>query len=104
MYSIDLRGTRYQFDDLKTLMAKATPLRSGDCLAGVAALSAVERAAAQMRLADLPLATFLEEPLIPYEDDEVTRLICDSHDKRAFAPITVLRSANSAIGFSWRRR
>ncbi len=87
MYSIDVRGTRYRFDDLKSLMAKATPLRSGDCLAGVAAESAVERVAAQMRLADLPLARFLEEPLIPYEDDEVTRLIVDTHDENAFAPV-----------------
>jgi ethanolamine ammonia-lyase large subunit len=87
MYSIDVRGTRYRFDDLKSLMAKASPLRSGDCLAGVAAESAVERIAAQMRLADLPLARFLEEPLIPYEDDEVTRLILDTHDRNAFAPV-----------------
>jgi len=87
MYSIDVRGTRYRFDDLKSLMAKATPLRSGDCLAGIAAESAVERVAAQMRLADLPLARFLEEPLIPYEDDEVTRLIFDAHDENAFAPV-----------------
>ena len=87
MYSIDVRGTRYRFDDLKSLMAKATPLRSGDCLAGLAAESAVERVAAQMLLADLPLARFLEEPLIPYEDDEVTRLIVDTHDEKAFAPV-----------------
>ena len=87
MYSIDVRGTRYRFDDLKSLMAKATPLRSGDRLAGVAAESAVERVAAQMRLADLPLARFLEEPLIPYEEDEVTRLIVDTHDLGAFAPV-----------------
>ncbi|MFY9655723.1 MAG: ethanolamine ammonia-lyase subunit EutB [Methylocystis sp.] len=87
MYSIDVRGTRYRFDSLKSLMAKATPPRSGDCLAGVAAESAVERVAAQMHLADLPLARFLEEPLIPYEDDEVTRLIFDTHDENAFAPV-----------------
>ncbi|MEF3365831.1 ethanolamine ammonia-lyase subunit EutB [Methylocystis sp. 9N] len=87
MYTIDVQGTRYRFDDLKSLMAKATPLRSGDCLAGVAAESAVERVAAQMRLADLPLSTFLKEPLIPYEDDEVTRLILDTHEGEAFAPI-----------------
>ncbi len=87
MYSIDVRGSRYRFDDLKSLMAKASPLRSGDCLAGVAAESAVERIAAQMQLADLPLARFLEEPLIPYEDDEVTRLILDTHDANAFAPV-----------------
>jgi ethanolamine ammonia-lyase large subunit len=90
MYSIDLQGTRYRFDDLKSLMAKATPLRSGDCLAGVAAESAVERVAAQMRLADLPLSTFLAEPLIPYEADEVTRLIFDTHDESAFAPVASL--------------
>ena len=87
MYSIDVRGTRYRFDSLKSLMAKATPLRSGDCLAGIAAESAVERVAAQMRLADLPLARFLEAPLIPYEDDEVTRLIFDAHDENVFAPV-----------------
>lgn len=90
MYTIDVQGTRYRFDDLKSLMAKATPLRSGDCLAGVAAESAVERVAAQMRLADLPLSTFLKEPLIPYEDDEVTRLILDTHEGEAFAPIASL--------------
>ena len=87
MYALDVHGTRYTFPDLKSLMAKATPLRSGDCLAGVAAQTGVERVAAQMRLADLPLATFLEEPLIPYEKDEITRLIFDTHDRAAFAPI-----------------
>lgn len=71
-------------------MAKATPLRSGDVLAGVAAESAEERAAAQMLLADVPLAAFLETMLIPYEIDEVTRLIVDSHDKDAFAPVSSL--------------
>ncbi|MBX9816625.1 MAG: ethanolamine ammonia-lyase subunit EutB, partial [Burkholderiaceae bacterium] len=68
-------------------MAKATPLRSGDVLAGVAAHSAEERVVAQMVLADLPLTTFLSEALVPYEEDEVTRLILDSHDAAAFAPI-----------------
>ncbi len=87
MYAIDLQGTRYSFPDLRTLMAKATPPRSGDRLAGVGAESAVERVAAQMRLADLPLSAFLSETLIPYEEDEVTRLIVDSHDSAAFAPI-----------------
>jgi len=58
MYATSIRGTRYTFPDLKSLMAKATPLRSGDCLAGIAAASAAERVAAQMRLADLPLSTF----------------------------------------------
>ena len=78
------------FDDLRTLLARATPLRSGDVLAGVAAASAAERVAAQMALADLPLATFLAEPVIPYEADEVTRLIVDSHDPVAFAPVASL--------------
>src|SRR5688500_318322 len=68
-------------------MAKATPLRSGDVLAGVAAADARERAAAQAVLADVPLVRFLEEPLIPYEADEVTRLILDTHDAAAFAPV-----------------
>jgi ethanolamine ammonia-lyase large subunit len=88
MYSVDVQGTRYTFPELRSLLAKATPLRSGDCLAGVAAQSAVERIAAQIRLADLPLSTFLSEPIISYEEDEVTRLILDSHDKMAFAPVS----------------
>ncbi|WP_241464031.1 ethanolamine ammonia-lyase subunit EutB [Rhodoferax saidenbachensis] len=71
-------------------MAKATPLRSGDVLAGVAAHSAQERAAAQMALAAIPLRTFLNEALVPYESDEVTRLILDSHDAQAFAPVAHL--------------
>jgi ethanolamine ammonia-lyase large subunit len=84
-------GTRgFSFPDLKTLMAKATPLRSGDQLAGLAADSAVERMAARLCLADLPLSRFLEEALIPYEDDEVTRLIVDGHDRAAFAPVAHL--------------
>jgi len=90
MYATTIRGTRYNFQDLKALMAKATPLRSGDCLAGIAATSAAERVAAQIALADLPLAAFLNEALIPYEEDEVTRLILDSHDREAFAPIASL--------------
>jgi ethanolamine ammonia-lyase large subunit len=80
----------YGFHDLKDLMAKATPLRSGDVLAGVAAHSAQERAAAQMALAAVPLRTFLNEALVPYESDEVTRLILDSHDAQAFAPVAHL--------------
>jgi len=71
-------------------MAKATPPRSGDVLAGVAADSAEERVAAQMALADLPLATFLNEAVVPYEADEVTRLILDGHDAKAFAPVASL--------------
>ncbi len=77
----------YTFNSLKELMAKASPLRSGDELAGLAASSAEERVAAQIALADLPLKVFLSEAVIPYEEDEVTRLIIDSHDKKAFEPI-----------------
>ena len=77
----------YQFSDLKTLMARATPLRSGDLLAGVAAGSAQERVAAQMALAEVPLTRFLRDALVPYEDDEITRLIVDTHDVAAFAPL-----------------
>ena len=80
----------YVFADLKTLLAKATPLRSGDQLAGVAAHSAEERVAAQLALADVPLKTFLNETVIPYELDEVTRLIIDTHQTDAFAPISHL--------------
>jgi ethanolamine ammonia-lyase large subunit len=87
-HSID--GVTYVFDGLKDLLAKASPARSGDGLAGIAARSAVERVAAQMTLADLPLAAFLEEPVIPYEIDEVTRLIFDTHDTSAFAPVASL--------------
>ncbi|MBD8533236.1 MULTISPECIES: ethanolamine ammonia-lyase subunit EutB [unclassified Massilia] len=81
-------GSRtYTFADLRELLAKASPTRSGDHLAGVSAGSAEERVAAQMALADLPLTTFLNEAVVPYETDEVTRLIVDSHDAAAFAPI-----------------
>ncbi|RMC93297.1 ethanolamine ammonia-lyase subunit EutB [Aquitalea palustris] len=86
-YAITIGPRRYRFDDLKTLLARATPLRSGDQLAGIAASSAEERVAAQMCLADVPLLTFLNELLIPYEQDEISRLIIDSHDAHAFAPI-----------------
>jgi ethanolamine ammonia-lyase large subunit len=80
-------GHTYQFPDLQALMARATPLRSGDLLAGVAAGSARERVAAQMALAEVPLARFLSDALVPYEEDEVTRLIIDTHDATAFAPV-----------------
>ncbi len=83
-------GTTYVFDDLRTLLARATPFRSGDALAGVAAASGAERVAAQRALADLPLRYFLNEAVIPYEADEVTRLILDGHDAAAFAPIAHL--------------
>lgn len=95
-YSLDLGGRRYSFPDLATLLARASPLRSGDQLAGVTADSAEERVAARMVLADVPLARFLEEPVIPYDEDEVTRLILDRHDAEAFRPI-----AHMTVG-EWR--
>ena len=90
MYSATIGASRYVFADLKTLLAKASPLRSGDQLAGVAAATGEERVAAQYALADLPLATFLNESVVPYETDEVTRLIVDTHDRTAFAPVSHL--------------
>jgi ethanolamine ammonia-lyase large subunit len=90
MYKHAVGATTYAFRDLKDLMAKATPARSGDMLAGVAAGSAAERVAAQMALADLPLTAFLNQALVPYEDDEVSRLILDTHAAQAFAPISHL--------------
>jgi ethanolamine ammonia-lyase large subunit len=85
-----LNGTTYRFPDLRTLLARATPLRSGDVMAGLAAGSAAERVAAQLALADLSLRHFLTEQVVPYEKDEVTRLIVDSHDAAAFAPVAAL--------------
>src|SRR5271169_404078 len=90
MYSATIGSRRYGFADLKTLLAKASPARSGDRLAGIAADSGEERVAAQYALADLPLAAFLNETVVAYESDEVTRLIIDSHDRTAFAPIAYL--------------
>ena len=89
-YQHTLDSRVWHFDDLKTLLAKASPYRSGDVLAGVAAESPVERTAARMALAELPLVRFLEEPMIPGEEDEVTRLILESHDARAFAAVAHL--------------
>jgi ethanolamine ammonia-lyase large subunit len=89
-FTTTLGGRRYQFADLRTLLAKATPFRSGDALAGLAAETAEMRVAAQLALADTPLTTFLRETVVPYEDDEVTRLIVDTHDPVAFAPIAHL--------------
>jgi ethanolamine ammonia-lyase large subunit len=89
-YAHTLGGTRYVFDDLRTLLARATPFRSGDALAGVAAASAAERVAAQRALADLPLARFLDEAIVPYEADDVTRLILDTHDAAAFVPVRAM--------------
>jgi len=83
-------NTRYRFSDLRELLAKATPARSGDVLAGVAADSAEQRVAAQFALADLTLSHFLSEQVVPYEADEVTRLIVDTHDAAAFAPVRSL--------------
>jgi ethanolamine ammonia-lyase large subunit len=89
-YRHSLGSVVYRFNDLKALLAKASPARSGDELAGIAAETAEERVAAQMALADLPLKAFLSQALIPYEADEVTRLIFDSLDQRAFAPVSHL--------------
>jgi len=89
-WSCSIAGRRHSFHSLKELMAKATPLRSGDRLAGIAAQGAEERAAAQLCLAEVPLKRFLEEPLIPPESDEVSRLILESHDKIAFKPVEAL--------------
>ena len=83
-------GVVHRFDDLKTLLAKASPARSGDDLAGISARTAEERVAAQMALADLPLSIFQSELLIPYETDEVTRLIVDEQDRAAFGPVSHL--------------
>ncbi|MFD4442922.1 ethanolamine ammonia-lyase subunit EutB [Nocardia sp. NPDC058519] len=90
VYRSTIGVTTYSFEGLIDLMAKATPLRSGDELAGCAAATDAERAAAQWALAELPLTTFLNEVLVPYETDEVTRLIIDSHDRVAFGPIAQL--------------
>jgi ethanolamine ammonia-lyase large subunit len=89
-YSYSIRNLTYRFNDLKDLLAKASPPRSGDDLAGVAATTAVERIAAKMCLADLPLSVFLSEAVIPYEADEITRLIIDRHNRLAFAEISHL--------------
>jgi ethanolamine ammonia-lyase large subunit len=90
MYGATIGIRRYTFADLKTLLAKASPLRSGDQLAGIAAQTGEERVAAHYALADVPLATFLNETVVAYESDEVTRLIVDGHDRTAFAPVAHL--------------
>ena len=87
-YRYQLGTKTYQFADLAELMAKATPARSGDSLAGVMAETAEQRAVAQLLLAEVPLKNFLNEALVPYEEDEVTRLIIDEHDVNAFEPIS----------------
>src|ERR1700740_3065452 len=89
-YRHTIDATTHVFADLRDLMAKASPPRSGDRLAGIAADSAEEMIAARMVLAVTPLTQFLQETVIPYEDDEITRLIVDGHDAAAFAPIAAL--------------
>jgi ethanolamine ammonia-lyase large subunit len=89
-YRHSIGSTTYRFEDLRDLMAKASPARSGDALAGVIAATDAERVAAQSALADLPLRVFLTEAVVPYEEDEVTRLIIDDHDAAAFAPVAHL--------------
>ncbi len=89
-YTTTIEKTVFRFDNLKVLMAKATPERSGDQLAGIAAEGPVERLAAQMALADLPLKAFLGEELISSDEDEVSRLIAERHDAAAFAPVSSL--------------
>ncbi|WP_312227538.1 ethanolamine ammonia-lyase subunit EutB [Pseudescherichia sp.] len=90
MYKTTLAHRTYRFASLKTLLAKASPARSGDVLAGISADSAEERMAAKMALAEVPLREILANPLIPYEADEVTRLIIDTHDRDAFSTISHL--------------
>ena len=89
-YRTSIEQQLFAFDDLKQVMAFASPARSGDVLAGIAAASAQERMAARYVLADVPLKQFLTEALIPYEDDNITRLIVDSHDAKAFAAVSHL--------------
>lgn len=90
VYRHAIDATAYVFDDLRDLLAKASPPRSGDRLAGIAAESAEQMIAARIALADVPLKQFLHETVIPYEDDEITRLIVDTHDASAFAAISSL--------------
>src|SRR6202166_2459731 len=90
VYRHAIDTTTYTFDDVRDLLAKATPPRSGDRLAGIAADSAEQMIAARLALADVPLKQFLHETVIPYEDDEITRLIIDAHDVSAFAGVSSL--------------
>jgi ethanolamine ammonia-lyase large subunit len=93
-YQSTIGNVVYHFQDLRTVLAKSSPSRSGDDLAGLAAVSAEERVAAQMALGDIPLRSFLGEPVVPYETDEVTRLIADEHDPEAFGIIAHLTVGN----------
>src|ERR1700730_10555256 len=88
IYRHAIDSTGYVFPDLRDLLAKATPPRSGDRLAGISAGSARQMIAARIALADVPLKQFLHETVIPYEDDEITRLIIDTHDASAFAGVS----------------
>jgi len=90
VYRHTIDATNHVFDDLRDLLAKATPPRSGDRLAGVAADSAEQMIAARIALADVPLKQFLHETVVAYEDDEITRLIIDTHDTSAFAAVSSL--------------
>ncbi|MFN3277878.1 MAG: ethanolamine ammonia-lyase subunit EutB [Paracoccus hibiscisoli] len=90
LYSAAARQETFRFDGLAAVLAAASPERSGDQLAGIAAGSALQRVAARRVLMDLPLTAFLNDPLIPYETDEVTRLILDGHDRAAFAPVAAM--------------
>src|SRR5260370_24954731 len=90
VYRHTINATSYVFEDLRDLLAKATPPRSGDRLAGIAADSAEQMIAARIALADVPLKQFLHEAVVAYEDDEITRLIIDTHYKSAFAAIASL--------------
>ncbi|MFD7861126.1 ethanolamine ammonia-lyase subunit EutB [Streptomyces sp. NPDC059783] len=89
-YAASVGPAGFRFPDLRTVLGRASPARSGDELAGLAAGSDAERVAARRVLADVPLRTFLDEAVVPYEDDEVTRLIVDTHDAAAFAPVASL--------------
>ncbi|HEX7792052.1 MAG TPA: ethanolamine ammonia-lyase subunit EutB, partial [Afipia sp.] len=89
-YRAAIESQLFAFDDLKQVMAYASPARSGDYLAGIGAATAQERMAARHALAETPLRQFLSEALVPYEDDNITRLIIDGHDAQAFAPVAHL--------------
>src|SRR5882672_5887353 len=89
-YQTAIEQQLFVFDDLKQVMAFASPARSGDYLAGIGAATAQERMAARHVLAETPLKQFLIEALVPYEDDNITRLIIDEHDAGAFAPVSHL--------------
>src|SRR5580704_6478027 len=90
VYRHAIDATSYAFENLRDLLAKATPPRSGDRLAGIAATSAEQMIAARIALSDVPLKQFLHETVIPYEDDEITRLVIDTHDRTAFAGVSSL--------------